>query len=90
MNVLNFDVHGFAQMIVGIRAAGFADVQTLFFPQATYPSGWWSATMAGKQDLERRFRRQAAQDKSFDTGYYNAGVHQAALTAPEFFHKALD
>jgi spermidine synthase len=35
-------------------------------------------------------RLQAAQDKTFDTSYYNAGVHRAALTAPEFFHKALD
>ena len=32
----------------------------------------------------------AAQDKPFETSYYNAGVHRAALTAPEFFHKGLD
>ena len=83
MNIIN-------PMRKAIRDAGFADVQTLFFPQATYPSGWWSATMAGKRDLARQFRREAAQGKPFETGYYNADVHHAALTAPEFFHKALD
>ena len=85
-----YHMHIINPMRKAIRDAGFADVRTLFFPQATYPSGWWSATMAGKQELERQFRRQAAQDKLFDTSYYNAGVHCAALTAPEFFHKALD
>ena len=85
-----YHMHIINPMRKAIRDAGFADVQTLFFPQATYPSGWWSATMAGKQELERQLRLQAAQDKTFDTSYYNAGVHRAALTAPEFFHKALD
>jgi spermidine synthase len=83
MNIIN-------PMRKAIRAAGFSDVHTLFFPQATYPSGWWSATLAGKQDLEQQFRGQAAQDKPFETSYYNTRVHRAALIAPEFFHTALD
>jgi spermidine synthase len=44
-----YHMHIINPMRKAIRAAGFVDVQTLFFPQATYPSGWWSATMAGKQ-----------------------------------------
>jgi spermidine synthase len=70
-------------------AAGFSDVRTLFFPQPTYPSGWWSATMAGKQDLAGRFREADAANKRFETAYYSAAIHAAALTAPEFFKKAL-
>jgi spermidine synthase len=82
MNIIN-------PMRKAMRAAGFAAVHTLFFPQATYPSGWWSATLAGRRHLETQFREQAAQSKPFDTGYYNSSVHRAALVAPEFFHKAL-
>lgn len=72
-----------------MQAAGFADVRTLFFPQPCYPSGWWTATLAGKRGLEG-FREHDARNKSFETGYYNALIHRAALTAPEFFYKALD
>lgn len=73
-----------------MQAAGFSDTQTLFFPQPCYPSGWWSATLAGKQPLGRQFREPDARNKSFDTRYYNAAIHHAALTAPEFFLRALD
>ena len=73
-----------------MAAAGFSDVQTLFFPQPVYPSGWWTATMAGKQDLLAAFREDAAASKPFTTRYYNAAMHRAALTAPEFFHAALE
>ncbi|UCC57276.1 MAG: polyamine aminopropyltransferase [Gammaproteobacteria bacterium] len=73
-----------------MQAAGFADVQTLFFPQPSYPSGWWTATLAGKQPLSETYREQDAVHTHIKTSYYNAAVHQAALTAPEFFHKALE
>jgi spermidine synthase len=73
-----------------MSAAGFAGVQTLFFPQATYPSGWWTATLACKQDMTDLFREDDARNKAFDTGYYNADIHSAALSAPAFFHRALE
>ena len=73
-----------------MRAAGFADVQSLFFPQATYPSGWWTATLACKRDMTGQFRGADARDKTFETSYYNAAIHTAALTAPAFFHQALE
>ncbi len=73
-----------------MQRAGFSDIQTLFFPQPVYPSGWWSATMAGKQELATAFRAAAAKNKPFPTEYYNAAIHHAASTAPEFFHRALD
>ena len=66
------------------KAAGFRDVATLFFPQCTYPSGWWSATMAGKDMALANFRAQDAAAKSFATRYYNRAIHAAALASPEF------
>jgi spermidine synthase len=73
-----------------MQAAGFSDTQTLFFPQPCYPSGWWSATLAGKQPLDKQFREADARNKSFETRYYNAAIHRAALAAPEYFLRALD
>ncbi|HHJ13354.1 MAG TPA: polyamine aminopropyltransferase [Gammaproteobacteria bacterium] len=69
-----------------MRAAGFTDVRTLPFPQPCYPSGWWSATLAGKADL-LQFREADAAGKAFPTRYYNAGIHRAALAMPEMFKK---
>jgi len=71
-----------------MRAGGFCQMQTLFFPQCIYPSGWWSATMATKGDLAG-FREQDALGKDFETVYYNADIHKASLAMPEFFKKAL-
>lgn len=67
-----------------LRAAGFADVRTLHFPQCTYPSGWWSATLAGKDTPVAKFREQVVLNKTFGTRYYNAALHQGALVLPEF------
>ncbi len=79
------------QLIVSLygalRRAGYSDVQSLQFPQAIYPSGWWSATMAGKGRELTKFREAAARNKMFDTTYYNADIHRAALAMPEFFRK---
>ena len=73
-----------------MRAAGFNDTQTLFFPQPCYPSGWWTATMAAKQAFGDQYREVAAQNKEFETRYYNAAIHRAALTPPEFFVKVMN
>ena len=71
------------------KAAGFLDVATLFFPQCTYPSGWWSATLACKDGPPSQFRRADAEKKSFPTRYYNAAIHTAALATPEFLARQL-
>ena len=68
----------------------FRDVTTLFFPQPSYPSGWWTATLAGKRDFAGRFREADARNRHFVTSYYNADIHRAAFTPPEFFRHALD
>ncbi|MDD4913918.1 MAG: polyamine aminopropyltransferase [Methylococcales bacterium] len=76
-----------AEMRGEMQSAGFGHLQTVFFPQCLYPSGWWSATMAGKADLTA-FREQDATNKSFDTVYYNSDIHRASQAMPEFFKKA--
>lgn len=82
-----------AELIVSVqrslRTAGFRDVATLHFPQCTYPSGWWSATLACKDGVIAEFRRQAAAAKAFPTRYYNAAIHTAALATPEFLARQL-
>lgn len=66
-----------------MRAAGFSDSVSLQFPQPVYPSGWWTATLAGKRSVVD-FREQDAQAKLFPTRYYNAAIHRGALAQPEF------
>jgi spermidine synthase len=72
-----------------LRAAGFPTTRGLFFPQFIYPSGWWSAVLAGKGDLSG-FREEAARNKPFACKYYNLDIHRAALAAPEFFREAIE
>jgi len=75
------------EMRNAMSASGFSHLQTLFFPQCIYPSGWWSATIAGKADLTT-FREQDSANKPFDTVYYNIDIHKASLAQPEFFKMA--
>ena len=76
------DMHG------AMRAAGFRDARTHYFPQPVYPSGWWSATMACKDAGIQNFRETTARDKTFKTRYYNADIHRAARVQPEFCREA--
>ena len=75
-----------AEMRDAMKNSGFSHLQTLFFPQCIYPSGWWSATVASKSELS--FRQDDCNNKSFDTVYYNTDIHHAAMAQPEFFKKA--
>lgn len=67
-----------------MRDAGFAGMRTLTFPQCTYPSGWWSVTMAGRDASPAR-----ARDCSFETRYYTPAIHEAAAVLPAFVERAL-
>lgn len=82
-----------AELIKNVRStllqAHFSSVQTLFFPQPTYPSGQWSITLARKNKSLEDFRLQDVIHKSFDTLYYNAAIHQAAKAMPEFLGRML-
>ena len=77
------------QMHVAMRAAGFLDVATHHFPQYTYPSGWWSGTMASKDASLSAFRRDTLAGKPFPTRYYNQDIHAAAKVMPEFLRLRL-
>ena len=72
-----------------MSASGFASLQTIYFPQCIYPSGWWSATMAGKSALNG-FREQDSTNKAFETEYYNVDIHKGALAQPEFVKRAFN
>jgi spermidine synthase len=45
--------------------------------------------MASKQGNLRQFREQAAANKTFDTRYYSAEIHKAAMVLPPFAAIAL-
>lgn len=72
-----------------LKEAGFSNTHTLNFPQPTYPSGWWSATLAGKNCVVKAFDEARSAAKAFPTQYYNADVHKAALVYPELMRKVL-
>ncbi|WP_262963754.1 polyamine aminopropyltransferase [Methylobacter psychrophilus] len=82
-----FNMKLIGEMRNAMSTSGFGHLQTLFFPQCLYPSGWWSATIASKTDLTS-FREQDSANKPFETIYYNIDIHKASLAQPEFFKKA--
>ena len=71
-----------------MRKAGFTTFKTLPFPQPCYPTGWWSATLA-KKSGDFKFRKVDSRAKAFETKYYSADIHHAALTLPPFVAAAL-
>ncbi|WP_018141458.1 polyamine aminopropyltransferase [Thioalkalivibrio sp. ALJ7] len=72
-----------------LRAANFIDALTMHFPQPTYPSGWWTCTIAAKDCPVSFLREEAAEELPFLTHYYNAAIHRAAGATPEFFRRKL-
>ncbi len=85
-----FDMHIIEHIHKSMSAAGADDIKTIHFPQCTYPSGWWSATMARKGQQIKGFRETAARKKKFTTRYYNADIHQACQSLPEFMLEILE
>ena len=67
-----------------MQTAGADDIRLLLFPQCTYPSGWWSATMARKGLKINGFRETAVRKKTFTTRYYNADIHHACHALPGY------
>lgn len=70
-------------LIEGIRQnmsqAGFSDMATLGFPQPSYPSGWWSATLAIKSGALSEPDPARFNAAGLTTRYYNPKVHVGAL-----------
>ncbi len=82
-------LHILRAMHTALRAADYADVKTLQFPQMIYPSGWWSATIARKGEKIAGLREADVAKKPFETKYYNAEIHRAAFVLPTFLRDAL-
>ena len=70
--------------------AGFSDRRALLFPQPVYPGGSITCTLARKGAMLDAFRTEDVAAKGFATRYYNVGIHQGALTPPEFVREALN
>ena len=82
-------------LIKGIRdvasAVGFKAVQTLGFPVCVYPSGWWSATIAYKEQPLANIRVELVEsDFELNTQYYNKEIHQLSFAMPRFLQRAVE
>ncbi len=71
-------MHIITAMHASMRKAGFTHTRTLNFPQCIYPSGWWSCTMASKENTLDNIRLEDINNRPFETRYYNADIHTAA------------
>ncbi|HET7315387.1 polyamine aminopropyltransferase [Salinisphaera sp.] len=74
------DMHG------GLARAGFAATHLLSFPQPCYPTGWWSATLAARDDPALAM---PAAELNFHTEYYTPAMHHAAFSQPAFMQRIL-
>ena len=72
-----------------MRCAGFSQTATFNFPQCSYPSGWWSITLAANNADLGHFREDDVARRQFETNYYNAAIHRASVASPEFMERAL-
>lgn len=68
-----------------LRGVGFADTQTLQFPQPGYPSGWWSATLGFKG--QQRTAPESAVFEQLNTQYLNAETYAATAALPAFMRR---
>ncbi len=71
-----------------MKSAGFEQLRTYQFCQPTYPSGWWSATLAGVGVDLGNFRERDAKGLPFDGRYYSADMHSGSMALPPFIEKA--
>ena len=71
-----------------MQSAGFSTIRTLQFPQPVYPSGWWSATLAGKGNDLASPRGGDIERCGFPLRYYNGAIHSAAFALPPFLAEA--
>jgi len=70
-------------MRASMKTAGYRNFATFLFPQCTYPSGWWSATLAGKT----AFAKPRACE--VQTNYYSTDIHSSAQALPPYLKKLL-
>ncbi len=66
-----------------MQAAGFRSTHLLNYFQCSYPSGWWSSTVACKQPQLPPLRHKESDQRPFVTHYFNTEMVQAAMTLPQ-------
>jgi len=72
-----------------MTAAGFGELRTLQFYLPTYPSGWWSATLAAKNHRFERLGSAGDNRSSVETRYYSPEIVRAALVLPPWLQAEL-
>jgi len=78
------------EMRDAMTEVGFADLQTLPFPQPIYPSGLWSVTLARKDKVFAGFRENDAAKIAEHSEYYNGGIHHGALATPNYMKRGFE
>ena len=69
----------------------FGKPQLYLSPMTSYPSGWWSFTMASeKYNALTHFQKERAERVMPALQYYNPSIHQAAFALPNFVQRLLD
>lgn len=72
-----------------MQQAGFKKTKLLYFPIASYPSGWWTATVASKNKEIQFAREEESKVLDFTTRYYNHAVHNACFASPQFISEQI-
>lgn len=72
-----------------MTAAGFGELRTLQFYLPTYPSGWWSATLAAKNHRFERLGSAGDNRSSVETRYYSPEIVRAAVVLPPWLQAEL-
>lgn len=67
-----------------MQQAGFNEIELIHFPVASYPSGWWTASMASKNSAITFCREAQSRSSELETHYYNHAIHQACFASPNF------
>lgn len=71
-----------------MKQAGFSQLRTFTFPMPTYPSGWWSATMASASAILTQYRKKQIAIDGLTFKYYSEAIHEATLALPPYLIKA--
>jgi len=69
-------------------SAGFKFTNHIYFPQPSYPSGWWSATIASIHKIQFS-RKMEVKQRPINTMYYNHAIHIASFATPNFLKEKL-
>ena len=69
-----------------MQAAGYSSIHCFEFPQSSYPTGWWSCTLAGKNNQLKTLRDLP---KDIVTKFYTSAAHHGSLTMRPFIAEAL-